>query len=198
MKTPVVEALFGSGPKAKVITYLYLRDAKEGPLAARALAREANISYGSINKTLAELVKAQLVVREETALGPLYRAPTEDSRLAGLFLVLRQDSQIVSQLKRIFKAIKGIEYAGIFGSFASGKTHRASDIDVLVLETPETDRFSVMTELSKFSEKLRREVNPEFYTAQEFGEKLDRLDPIALSILANPRIDLKGKLPWQI
>ena len=31
----------------------------------------------------------------------------------------------------------------------------------------------------------------------EFGDKLDRLDPVALSILANPRIDLKGALPWQ-
>lgn len=32
---------------------------------------------------------------------------------------------------------------------------------------------------------------------EEWEAKLDRLDPLALSILANPRIDLEGALPWQ-
>lgn len=198
MSKPIVEALFGTGAKSKVMQSLYLRSNPSEPVAARALAREAEVAYGSINKTLQELVQSQLVVREETPHGPQYRAPHEDPRLAGLFLLIRQDSDIVSRLKRALKSNgKDIEYAGIFGSFASGKTHKNSDIDVLILEKPGLDRFSLMSELSKVGERVQREVVPQFYTSEEFGAKVKNSDPVALSILANPRFDLKGELPWQ-
>ncbi len=82
--------------------------------------------------------------REETPHGPAYRAPYEDPRLAGLFLLVRQDSAIVQQLRRALRSAKGIAYAAVFGSFASGKTQRHSDIDVLVLEQPGLDRFAVI------------------------------------------------------
>lgn len=197
MSQPIIEALFGAGAKSKVVSHLYLSPSGAEPLAARALAREAGVAYGSIDKTLRELVHSQLVVREETARGPLYRAPFEDPRLAGLFQLIRQDSAIVAQLKRALRPLKGIAYAGVFGSFASGHTQRQSDIDVLVLEAPDIDRFSVMTALTKVAEKTQRKIEPEFYGIAEFGDKLDHLDPVAISILANPRLDLKGALPWQ-
>ena len=197
MSKPIVEALFGSGAKSKVISHLYLCAPGEASLPARALARGADVAYGSINKTLQELAKAQLVVREETSRGPLYRAPFEDPRLAGLFLLVRQDSSIVQLLQRALRSPKGIAYAGVFGSFASGKTQRHSDIDVLILTQAEFDRFAVITVLAKVADKAKRPITPQFYSMAEFGDKLDRLDPVALSILANPRIDLKGALPWQ-
>jgi predicted nucleotidyltransferase len=197
MSQPIVEALFGSGAKSRVVSYLYLNAPCSDSLAARPLAREAGVAYGSIDKTLQELTKAQLIVREETPRGPAYRAPHEDPRLAGLFLLVRQDSAIVQQLKRALRSHKGIAYAAVFGSFASGKTQRHSDIDVLLLEQPGLDRFAAMTALVKVADKVKRPIKPEFYSVSEFGDKLDRLDPVALSILANPRIDLKGALPWQ-
>ena len=197
MSKPIVESLFGSGAKSKVINHLYLSSAGSEPLPARALARDAGVAYGSIDKTLQELAKAQLVVREETSRGPMYRAPFEDPRLTGLFLLVRQDSAIVAQLQRAFRSQRGVAYAGVFGSFASGKTQRHSDIDVLILAQAEIDRFAVLTALAKVADKLKCPIRPEFYSVSEFGDKLDRLDTVALSILANPRIDLKGSLPWQ-
>ena len=197
MSQPIIEALLGSGAKSKVVSHLYLGSYGAEPLAARALAREAGVPYGSIDKTLRELVNSQLVVREESARGPLYRAPFEDARLTGLFHLIRQDSAIVALLKRALRPFKGIAYAGVFGSFASGNTQRHSDIDVFVLEASVIDRFSVMTALTKVAEKTKRQIKPEFYGFSEFSDKLDQLDPVALSILSNPRLDLKGALPWQ-
>ena len=77
MSKPVIEALLGRGAKSKVVQWLYLQDRRSEPIAARSLAREAEVAYGSINKTLQELVDQQLVVREETTQGPRYRAPQE-------------------------------------------------------------------------------------------------------------------------
>jgi predicted nucleotidyltransferase len=196
MSRPIVEALFGSGAKSKVVQLLYLRKEDSEPLPARPLAREAGVPLGSINKTLAELVKDQLVVREETPNGPRYRAPHEDPRLAGLFLLLRQDSDIVAQLQRAIKPFKSIRYACVFGSFAAGRTLAHSDIDVLVLETSDADRFAAMAALAKVGDKIGREVSPQFYAVEEFLAKVDAGDPVARSILSNARIDLKGAAPW--
>lgn len=198
MTQPIVQALFGTGPKSKLMQWLYVRKDNSPAIAARALAREASVPYGSIDKALRELVASQLVVREETEYGPHYRAPREDPRLGGLFTLLRQDSDIVEQLKKSIKTFKQIPFACIFGSFASGKTHKDSDIDVLVLERDDLDRFEVMTELSKVSVKIGREVNPEFYGLAEFMDKLESGDPVALSIVSNQRIELKGQSPWQL
>ena len=197
MTKPIVEALLGTGAKAKVMQWLYLQDSGDEPIAARALAREAGVPYGSINKTLHELVDRQLVVREETRYGPQYRAPHDDPRLHGLFLLIRQDSAIVKQLKRALNAVKGLSYACVFGSFAAGGARRGSDIDVLVLEGAALDRFAVMTALGKVSEKISREVSPQFYSVEEFLGKLADSDPLARDILANPLIELKGIAPWQ-
>jgi predicted nucleotidyltransferase len=155
------------------------------------------VPYGSIDKTLRELVQDQLVIREEDASGPRYRAPHEDPRLAGLFSLIRQDSIIVDQLKRVFKSAKQVEYAAVFGSFASGTTRKDSDIDVLVVESPEADRFQLMGALAKVAERVHISVDPQFYSSDEFRAKLGTGDPLILGILANPRIDLRGNLPWQ-
>lgn len=198
MSKPIIEALFGRGAKAKTVQWLYLQKQGDESIGARALARQAEVAYGSINKTLQELVDSQLVVREETPHGPQYRAPHEDPRLAGLFTLIRQDSEIISQLKRALRGhAKSITYAGVFGSFASGKTVKDSDVDVLILADANVDQFALLTEFSKVGERVGREVSVQFYSAEEFGDKLKAEDPVALSILANPRIDLKGTMPWQ-
>lgn len=197
MKKPIVEALFGTGPKARIVQWLYLRNDSSPAVSARALAREAAVPYGSVDKALRDLVASQLVVRDETPYGPHYRAPREDPRLAGLFTLLRQDSDITDALKKALKPFKLVSYACVFGSFASGNTHRASDIDVLLLEDGGLDRFAVMAALGKVGARVNREIGPEFYNTSEFLGKLGGGDAIALSIAANPRIDLKGEPPWQ-
>lgn len=197
MGKPIIEALFGSGTQSKVMTFLYLRLQGSEPLAARELARAAGVPYGSISKTLQELTNDQLVVREETSRGPQYRAPYEDPRLKGLFLLTRQDSTVTQQLKRAFRGAQGVTYAGVCGSFASGQTHRESAIDVVVLGYAELDRFSLMAKLAKVAQSTGRDISPMFYSMEEFQGLVDRHDPVALSILANARIDLVGAFRWQ-
>lgn len=196
MPTRVIEALFGKGAKARVVEHLYLLPDRAPPTPARALAREAGVPYGSIDKTLRELVANELVVREETPHGPQYRAPHEDKRLAGLFMVLRHDSQIVEQLVRALKPVKHLAYAGIFGSFASGRAGRDSDIDLVLIEAPDFDRFAALGAIEKVARRVQRDVSPQFYSDEEFSRQIHEADPIVMGILANPRIDLKGSLRW--
>ena len=143
-----------------------------------------------------DLVRRELVIREEATRGPEYRAPFEDPRLKHLFLLLRAESAIVSALKRALKRFKSVEYAAVFGSFARGDTHKGSDIDVLILERGHADRLGVIGELSKVGDRTRREVNAQFYATSEFKRLVEDNEPVAVSILREPRIDVKGVLPW--
>ena len=196
MVKTVAEAITGSSLKAKILSWLYVESDPADRFTERQLARDTGISSGSIHKVLMALVDDQLVVREHGARGPEYRAPFEDPRFKSLISFFRQESEIVALLKRALKPFKSIEYAGIFGSFARGATHRGSDIDVLVLESSDEHRLQIMAALSSVSDKIKREVNPQFYSVQEFRENAAAGEAIALSILSNPRIALKGELTW--
>ena len=163
---------------------------------ARELARRAGLPYGSVDRALKDLVRRQLVVREEAPRGPEYRAPFEDPRLKHLFLLLREESAIVSALKRALKRFNSIGYAAVFGSFARGDTHKGSDIDVMILESGHADRMSVIGELSKVGDRTGCAINPQFYAPAEFKRLVEDNEPVAVSILREPRIDVKGVLPW--
>jgi predicted nucleotidyltransferase len=196
MESSIIKSLFENAPQAKLIQWLYVDAKPTEQFSGRELARLAKVPYGSVDRALKSLVRRQLVVREEGKHGPEYHAPFEDPRLRALFILLRQDSNIVRLLKRALKPFKSIDYAAVFGSFARGTTTAKSDIDVLVLESSDSERFEVMAALSKVTEKIGREVNTQFYRNSEFRNLVLDNEPIAVQILNGPRIDLKGKLEW--
>jgi len=196
MTRDVAEALFVNRPQVKLMQWLYVDAPPKERFPARELARRAGLPYGSVDRALKDLVRRELVIREEAPRGPEYRAPFEDPRLKHLFLLLREESAIVSALKRALKRFKSVEYAAVFGSFSRGDTHKGSDIDVLILEGGPADRLSVIGELSKVGDRTGREVNPQFYAMSEFKRLAENNEPVAVSILREPRIDVKGVLPW--
>jgi predicted nucleotidyltransferase len=191
----ISEALFGSEVRAKLIRWLYVIAEPGKRFSERALARHAGVAEGTVHRPLLALVAGQLLLKEETEEGPRYRAPHENPRLKYLFLFLRQDSAIVAQIARTMKKLKSVQYACVFGSFATGTTHMRSDIDVLVLESTEEQRIEVLKAFSALSDSIGREVNPQIYSTEEFQANLARGDSIALSLVSS-RIDLKGAAPW--
>ena len=192
--TSILKGIFGDGPKLKLIQFLYLRSPREPALSTRALAREAQVPYGSIHRALLSLVSSQLVMREESPDGPRFRAPLEDPRLAGLVLLIRQDCDIVRRLRRAVKPLKTIQYAGIFGSFAAGTTRRDSDVDLLIVDEDPSKRFEIMKAIGRVATAVHREVDAQYYAQEEIVGLLARGEAIAVNLVAGPRIDLKGSL----
>ncbi len=194
----MVASLFGSGAKARIVQWLYTQADPKDTYPPRALARLAGIPYGSVHKTLNDLVKARLVSVQESPRGVEYRAPFEDPRLKHLFLLLRQDSEFIAMLRSKLRRFKSIDYACVFGSFARGQTHEKSDIDVLILGASAEDEWDIRTSLQETGLKFSHEISPQFLGTAVFIADLDKGEAVARSILANPRIDLIGEVPWQI
>ena len=196
--SPMVATLFGTGAKARIVQWLYTEADPKETYPPRALARLAGIPYGSVHKTLNDLVKDRLVSVQESPRGAEYRAPFEDPRLKHLFLLLRQDSQLIATLRSKLRRFKSIAYACVFGSFARGQTHEKSDVDVLVLGAAAEDEWDIRTSLQEIALKSAHEISPQFLGTAEFLADLDKGEAVARSILANPRIDLIGEAPWPI
>lgn len=95
-------------------------------------------------------------------------------------------------LKERISKIKGIELAFIYGSFAANRESAASDIDLLVVGSPDEDKL--IQEIEALEKALRREINYNIYPASEFKAKAKRGGSFIQNILKRPKILLKGKL----
>ena len=78
----------------------------------------------------------------------------------------------------------------IFGSYADGRLKADSDIDVLIIGTPDRD---LLTEaLEEAAGELGRDVNEVVMTDTEYSERQQRKDGLVQSIAAHRSLDVVG------
>ena len=80
----------------------------------------------------------------------------------------------------------------IYGSFAKNKENSASDIDILIVGSPDEDKL--MQKIEYLEKQLQREINYNIYPEKEFKNKIIRKDSFILNILKRPKIVLKGSI----
>jgi predicted nucleotidyltransferase len=88
------------------------------------------------------------------------------------------------------KKIGGIEQAWLYGSFARNQQDAASDIDILIIGTPERTALAQATR--KLERQLGRQINYTALTRNEFDERRAKKDAFLENVWRNERIDLTG------
>jgi len=78
----------------------------------------------------------------------------------------------------------------IFGSYADGRLNADSDVDVLIIGTP--DRDTLTEALEAAAGELAREVNEVVMTEVEYGERQQRKDGLVQSIVSHRTFDVIG------
>ncbi len=75
----------------------------------------------------------------------------------------------------------------LFGSAATGRMTRDSDLDFLIIKDDKKDHYDRLVEVSKL---VKRNIATDFlvYTPQEFSERLRLGDPFIKSILAEGKV----------
>jgi len=198
MSTRQIQALVGSELRARLLHWFYVEADPAQAIHEREIARRTGIAPGSVHHALKRLEEGELIVRENSSRGPQYRAPYEDARLQPLFALMRQESEVVTQLRAALAPVPQVAYACIFGSFAQGTSGVASDVDVLVLEESRDVRQEILAALGKAEEILKRHVDITTMSVEKFQTMLKELDAFALGVMGGNRIVLKGDtLPWQ-
>lgn len=98
---------------------------------------------------------------------------------------------IEGSLRNIIAQFSEIENAFLYGSYVSGKEKRNSDIDLLIVGSPDRNLFT--KRIRDLEQKLNREINFSIYSKEEF-KKERKYRGSFLSILFKHRIiNLKDK-----
>ena len=185
---PISSALFGKTRQA-VLGLLYGHDRESFYL--RQIVRAVSLGQGAVQRELAHLTEAGLLVRTRKGNQVYYQA----NRSAPIFAELKSllvKTVGVADVLRATLAIHAdrIQLALLYGSVAAGTDQATSDIDLLVIGR--VSFGEVAEAVSAAQEKLRREINPSVYSTEEFRKKLLAGHHFARQVVHSPKIFLMG------
>lgn len=97
---------------------------------------------------------------------------------------------VVESLKEFLREAVSIHFAFIYGSFAKGNENQLSDIDLLIVGSPEEK--VILQRLSDLEHSLKREINYRIYSSLEIVNDAKNAEPFLANILAAPKVFLIG------
>jgi len=148
-------------------------------------------SAGSIRRELLKFQEDNLFETQRTGNLLYYSLNIKHPLFKELKSIVSKTVGVEGLLKKRLSSIQKIDFAFIYGSFASGKEKFASDIDLMVIGSLNED--SLYEQISELEKKLEREINPSIYSTKEYRIKKKDKNGFIMDLLKNPKIMLIGK-----
>jgi len=156
----------------------------------RELERLLNIPVSMIRKELLRLEQAGIFESRKRGNLAYFYLNKSYPLFNELKSIVFKTVGIKGLLTEVFKKMKGIEVAFIYGSFAKNDENATSDIDLFVVGKVDEDRL--VSEIGKLEKILRREINYSLYTENNFVKKRREKDSFILDLIENPKVFLVG------
>lgn len=167
-----------------------IMETPERRMYLREIARAVGTSAGTAARELARLEDAGLLHRVREG-NQVYFETRPNQRLFGAIQeIVRHTTGVPYALRRHLAGLAGIERAVIYGSYARGTMKPDSDVDVLIIGTPDRDDLTDRLELAGFD--IGRPVNEVVMTHAELESRRARADRFVESIDTGPTIDLSS------
>lgn len=185
----VASTLFGKARQA-VLTTLFQQP--ERSFFMRELSRLTGIGTGPLQHELAQLVEADLLLREPDGNRTNYRANTGSPVFPELRSLVEKTCGMPIVIATALDTLGAqITHAAIYGSIAKGSNHGKSDIDLIVVGEVEFNKLvSVMTSAEA---RLGREISPRLFHETELRRRLNEDDRFTCSVVAGPLLIVKGE-----
>jgi predicted nucleotidyltransferase len=180
--------LFGTYRK-RVLALLLLHPQQS--LHVREIARSLDKPAGTLLRELQALAAAGVLVRKPVGNQVHFQANPTCPIYDELRGILKKTVGVADVLREALAPLaERIAVAFVYGSVASGEERTGSDLDVMIIGEA---RFAeVVAALDPAQELLRREVNPNLYSALEFRKKLAAGEPFLRRVLAGDKIFIIG------
>lgn len=161
-------------------------------LYLRELARLTGNHAGTLGRELAKLVQAGLLLRIDQGNQSRYSANVQHPLFPELAAMFRKTHGVVAALRTALEPLAGkITLAFVHGSVASGTANPHSDVDVLLVGTP--DFVAVVQALYPLHEQLgSEELNPVVWAPQELAAKAQAGDIFVREVLRKPKLWIQG------
>jgi uncharacterized protein len=184
--TDLVDIVSSRG-KAEIFRLLFGLNAPE--LHLRELVRQSALSLGTIQQELRRLTRIELVLARKDGNRVYYKANPIHPLFPEIKSLVMKTNGIGGVLGRALDD-KEIAVAFIFGSVARNEAGAQSDVDLMLVGSIGLRRLTHL--LSGVSEQIGREINPHILTPDEFKERKLNKDHFLTSVLATPRLFVKG------
>jgi len=184
----MLQKLFSSRVRVEILSVFLINPERE--LYVREVERLTGEDYKNVSMELRNLKEIGLL----------------SSRNEGnlKYFSLNKEFVIYEELKSIFMKTKGavgilreavstkrhIDYAFIYGSFATGEERAESDIDVMIIGGIPLEE--VLALIRGPEEKLSREINVSLHGLQEIRKRVKDRDPFIMEVLEGSIIMLVG------
>ncbi|MBI3485256.1 MAG: nucleotidyltransferase domain-containing protein [Acidobacteria bacterium] len=153
----------------------------------RELAALLHADAANLSRELAAL--AQLGIFQWRLRGRLkfYRLNRAHPLFEEYRRIISKTIGVEGQLRRLFASMPGIQQAYLFGSFASNRQDSQSDIDVLLVGSPDPEKLA--SEVRKLEKRLARAINYTLLSKSEFQTRRKKRDAFLLDALRH-KVDL--------
>jgi len=99
---------------------------------------------------------------------------------------------VAGKLEAALNTMEGIQCAFIYGSFAEGVEHAESDIDLMIIGSP--DENVLIDKIDMLEKEIGREINYNIYSRSEFKRRKARKDSFITNLLKRKKMILKGDI----
>lgn len=157
----------------------------------KQILRDTGMGVATIKRELDRMLSAGIVRMQRIGNQHHYQANKDCPIYAELTAIIKKTLGLVEVLRSALVPAAGdINWAFVFGSFASGKESEASDVDLLVIG--DVDFSRLVEVLYPVQGILAREVNPKLFRRNEWDTLLLQHDGFVLELMNKPRMDVIG------
>ncbi len=179
--------VLSSRVKAEIFRLLFGVDQRE--LHVREIQRQSGFSVGTVQQELRRLSRLGLIASRRDGNRMYFRANAEHPLAPDIRNLVLKTSGLVEVLRDAL-AHDDIRVAFVFGSVARSAEKAHSDVDLMVIGSIGLRQLTKL--LSGVSGRIGREVNPHIMTITEFNKRQKTHDHFLTTILAAPRLFVKG------
>lgn len=182
------DLLFGQ-TRGRILATLY--DKPETAFFVRQLARHISGSVGTVQRELATLTAAGLILRDDRENQVFYRANRAHPIFADLHSLLAKTTGVFHMLREALKPLaESIEFALVYGSFAKREEKAESDIDLMVAGEISLDEL--LEQILPVERALNRPINPTIYARDELRTKIHSGNHFLKTVQSGPLSFLSG------
>jgi predicted nucleotidyltransferase/predicted transcriptional regulator with HTH domain len=173
-------------------TLLFFFTNPDSRLYVREIAKITCVDAGNLSKELLRLERDGLFVSDHRGNQKFYALNRNYPLYNELKSIVFKTIGVVGKLESVLNTIEGIQCAFIYGSFAEGVEHAESDIDLMIIGSPNEN--ALIDELDIQEKEIGREINYNIYPRDEFRRRKTRKDSFITNVLKRKKIMLKGDI----
>jgi predicted nucleotidyltransferase/biotin operon repressor len=188
---PELLPLFRSDLQARLLAALLLTGDDE--VSPAELQERLGASRSGINKELRRLRAAGIVEQRTVGRSGIYRVATESPLVPPLRALVERTLGVEAALRSRLAGVPGVTAAAIYGSWAQGQVRPTSDVDVLVIGSPDADELE--RAVGEVERQAAREVNLSIYTPEDWSSRVASDSGFVHTVLDRPLVELVGRIP---